>query len=403
MPLYVPTNWVEQVTTLGPTNMNHLENGVAAALPMDTVTIAAARVLASKLLVGDAQPAFRILGSGELDWGPGGAAVTDTNLYRGAAGVVKTDGILNAVGGLQVNGIPIAAVPAAPADPFQVLMGDPAWRPHNGPVVSVTVSAANTDLVAPTRMHEYWNITTGGGTLRSIGAAPQVGWRISLRNGGADATLLNLTAGGGPQLVLVPQASRVLSGGTNNEVAEFVYDGTNWVEVANARLVSAAGVTKIASTTLGAAAASFDFTSIPQTYTSLQLVCSLRSDTAGPDGLLYLNNDLTAANYTNQYLAGAGASPASSASAKAFVLSPAGTAAAAGRFTSLVCDIPDYRNTSCQRMLLAFAAGLLSGSSTSATFCANWWTSTAAVNRLTLTPSTGNWIAGSYAALYGIS
>lgn len=28
---YTPTSWVNKVTTLGPTNMNHLENGLQAA------------------------------------------------------------------------------------------------------------------------------------------------------------------------------------------------------------------------------------------------------------------------------------------------------------------------------------------------------------------------------------
>jgi hypothetical protein len=100
---YSPTTWVEGVTTLGPTNMNHLETGVANALAADAVTAAGTRILASKLVGTDAQPAFRILGSGEIDWGPGGSTAADTNLYRSAAGILTTDGGLRAGGDLRAN------------------------------------------------------------------------------------------------------------------------------------------------------------------------------------------------------------------------------------------------------------------------------------------------------------
>ena len=37
---YSPTTWIEGVTTVGPTNLNHLETGVAAAVPKDIGTTA---------------------------------------------------------------------------------------------------------------------------------------------------------------------------------------------------------------------------------------------------------------------------------------------------------------------------------------------------------------------------
>jgi len=57
----------------------------------DEVTPAATRLVASKLLVGDAQPAFRILGSGKIEIGPGASTVPDVNLYRNAADILGTD------------------------------------------------------------------------------------------------------------------------------------------------------------------------------------------------------------------------------------------------------------------------------------------------------------------------
>ena len=55
---------------------------------------------------------FRVGNYLDVDYGGSGAKLrfgsgVDTNLYRQAAGILKTDGILNAVGGLQVNGVPV--------------------------------------------------------------------------------------------------------------------------------------------------------------------------------------------------------------------------------------------------------------------------------------------------------
>src|SRR5262245_20803966 len=51
-------------------------------VPLDGVVVAGTRIFANKLLVGDAQPSFRILGDGKHEWGPGGATAPDTRIYR---------------------------------------------------------------------------------------------------------------------------------------------------------------------------------------------------------------------------------------------------------------------------------------------------------------------------------
>jgi hypothetical protein len=66
----------------------------AGVLPADTTIVAGTRIIANKFLANDAQPAWQVMGSGQFNWGPGGATVPDTNLYRSAAGVLKTDGSL---------------------------------------------------------------------------------------------------------------------------------------------------------------------------------------------------------------------------------------------------------------------------------------------------------------------
>lgn len=74
-----------------------LDTLLAARVSKDHVEVAATRIFASKLLAADANPAFRILGDGKHEWGAGGASAVDTNLYRSAANVLKTDDTLLAI------------------------------------------------------------------------------------------------------------------------------------------------------------------------------------------------------------------------------------------------------------------------------------------------------------------
>jgi|SRR5215831_5684192 len=63
-------------------------------LPQDTVIAAATRIIANRLATADANAAWQVRGDGRMDWGAGGAGAYDANLYRSAAGTLKTDGYL---------------------------------------------------------------------------------------------------------------------------------------------------------------------------------------------------------------------------------------------------------------------------------------------------------------------
>ena len=65
--------------------------------------------------------------------------------------------------------------------------------------------------------------------------------------------------------------------------------------------------TKIASTTLGTAAASYTFNSIPSTYTDLVLVANIQQVTNGEDVAIQFNTD-TGTNYSRIYVCGSGSS-----------------------------------------------------------------------------------------------
>src|SRR5215469_18334632 len=89
------TDWIP----IGPVN-------AGPGLPADTVVAAATRIISNKLVASDAQPAWQVLGNGQMNFGAGGATATDTNLYRNGAGQLKTDSGFYAVGpsGFHWNG-----------------------------------------------------------------------------------------------------------------------------------------------------------------------------------------------------------------------------------------------------------------------------------------------------------
>lgn len=60
-------------------------------------------------VIGDTVSRLNILASGSVNWGPGGASATDTNLYRNASGEAKTDNSLTIAGNATVGGAQVLA------------------------------------------------------------------------------------------------------------------------------------------------------------------------------------------------------------------------------------------------------------------------------------------------------
>lgn len=110
---------------------------------------------------------------------------------------------------------------------------------------------------------------------------------------------------------------------------------------------------QIASVTLGAAAA-FDFTSIPQTYSSLQIVFSGRANDSGgviADLVLLFNGDNSnlGTNYDSERIITAGTTAPTTNSLPAnnaiYIGQVTAGAAAAGLDASCVIDIPGYTSS----------------------------------------------------------
>lgn len=73
------------------TSANLSLTGGTSALNIRSATTATTGVIHAKI-AADTNDRWQIDASGAMQWGPGGATLPDTNFYRSAAGVLKTDG-----------------------------------------------------------------------------------------------------------------------------------------------------------------------------------------------------------------------------------------------------------------------------------------------------------------------
>src|SRR4051794_4521277 len=89
-----------------------LESGLlvpaTAGIDMRTEQVAGNVVQANYLLAANTQPAYRAYGDGKQEWGPGGATIPDTNLYRPSAHKLKTDDSLDVALDLTQRGQPVS-------------------------------------------------------------------------------------------------------------------------------------------------------------------------------------------------------------------------------------------------------------------------------------------------------
>ena len=117
---YTPTIWQDGVTPVNAANLNKLEQGLAAAvgIPADVVvTPATAHLIRNRFGAADTQPAFRLDADGRMQWGAGGAAAPDVNLWRsaGSGGGLNLDSWFWTQGFLGTEG-PIYKQAVAPTD-----------------------------------------------------------------------------------------------------------------------------------------------------------------------------------------------------------------------------------------------------------------------------------------------
>ena len=170
---------------------------------------------------------------------------------------------------------------------------------------------------------------------------------------------------------------------------------------------SANALTLISTQVLASAAASVTFSSIPSTYTHLQIRYTSRSDTGSTQTPLFmrLNSD-TGTNYSRHWLRGDGGlilSNAGSSENYAWIGYTLAASETTSAYTAGVIDILDYKNTNKNTTLRMLHASRGSVSWTQIALNSAAWYNTAAVNTLLFYPSAGNFITGSRFSLYGVS
>ena len=163
----------------------------------------------------------------------------------------------------------------------------------------------------------------------------------------------------------------------------------------------------IATVSVGSGgAASATFSSIPATYTHLQLRCIARQTGAVNNGNIKvrLNND-SGGNYRTHILFGDGSAVSSfdygSGNDGIYLNYMPGANATSGIFGAAVLDILDYTDTN-KNSVVRFLQGEDRNGAGTMTFDSGLWLNTNVVNRIDLVATQGNLAEYSHFALYGI-
>ena len=165
----------------------------------------------------------------------------------------------------------------------------------------------------------------------------------------------------------------------------------------------------IATVTASGGESSLSFTSIPSTYTSLQIRGITRANDASTnasDMTIRFNSD-TASNYAYHILQGTGAAASASGGATQSLIytfrNVAGGGADAGIFGASIVDVHDYASTSKYKTLRAFAGSDRNAADTTyrMQISSGLWQSTSAITSITLGCG-ANFASGTVFSLYGI-
>jgi hypothetical protein len=172
------------------------------------------------------------------------------------------------------------------------------------------------------------------------------------------------------------------------------------------RLWPANSYFQIGTTTVGAGgSATITFSSIPATYTHLQIRALCKSTIADSSvGSIFgqFNSD-TGSNYARHYVNGSGSAAASSGSASitSMFFGTNINANVSNGFASNVIDILDYANTNKYKTTRSLS-GADSNGAGFVQFMSGLWMNTAAITSITILPVSDSFAQYSSFALYGI-
>ena len=177
--------------------------------------------------------------------------------------------------------------------------------------------------------------------------------------------------------------------------------------LASSQVIAAAGdYESIATVTVGSGgAANVEFTSIPGTYTHLQIRGISRSTTAatGEDEVRIQVNSDTGNNYSRHYLYGTGSAVGATGTATTsygFLATAPRDNNTASIYGVAVIDILDYANTNKYKTMRSLSGDDRNGSG-NVQLCSALWQSTSAITSIKLYPEQNNFKQYTSFALYG--
>jgi hypothetical protein len=162
--------------------------------------------------------------------------------------------------------------------------------------------------------------------------------------------------------------------------------------------------TLIEAKTLGSAVSSVTFSSIPQTYTDLQLVVSSRMSNSNVEAYNNIRFNASTSNYSGKYVVGDGASPSSGSSPGSGVLTYTnGASTTSSTFGNYSVYIPNYTSSNYK----SFSIDSVSENNAATAYAilvGGLWSDTAAITSIVLndTVNSANFVSGSTFYLYGI-
>lgn len=160
--------------------------------------------------------------------------------------------------------------------------------------------------------------------------------------------------------------------------------------------------TLISAQTLSTAAATVTFSSIPQTYTDLQLVISSRTTHAAAANDLALKFNGSSSSYTQKYIIGTGSSAVSGSQTYGQIGISPGTGSTATTFGSNFTYIPNYTGSQSK----SFTSDDVyenNGTQAYQSFWSNLWANSSAITSIEVyTSASGNFAQHSTFYLYGI-
>ena len=164
----------------------------------------------------------------------------------------------------------------------------------------------------------------------------------------------------------------------------------------------------ISKVVLGSAASTITFTSIPNTFTDLQLSCDGRGDTGASTTPLMTFNGDTGNNYdlTEIYAGGTGGNAlATGAWAQPYIalLAWSGPSSSANYPGMFEAYLHNYTGAFYKGITIKQGNQINAFAGNSYILYANaWWKNTGAITSITITSSTANFVANSHCSLYGV-